>query len=167
MKIGLFVPFPVLLCPNPLESRLSSALQIHRKVGFCFSISCAAIYKPVSKSRRCCNSSPLNILWDSRLCCQRKFKVDHQVEALELVELVSLSARVTSVKSATTSLTYLLSEWNCSCLAAILFPVRQIDDYNLCWQQRRLPHNMLSGEEFKLWRLLETGLLKCPAWVDP
>ena len=50
------------------------------------------------------DSSPLNILWDSRLCCQRKFKVDHQVEALELVELVSLSARVTSVKSATTSL---------------------------------------------------------------
>ena len=45
MKIGLFVPFPVLLCPNPLESRLSSALQIHRKVGFCLSISCAAIYK--------------------------------------------------------------------------------------------------------------------------
>ena len=45
-------------------------------------ISCAAIYKPVSKSRRCYNSlkefaaqeeeSPLNILCDSCLCCQRK-----------------------------------------------------------------------------------------------
>ena len=45
------------------------------------------------------DSSPLNILWDSR-----------QVEALELVELVSLSARVTSIKSATTSLSELLSD---------------------------------------------------------
>ena len=70
------------------------------------------------------DSSPLNILWDSRLCCQRKFKVDHQVEALSWlhclgcpvdiislsIELVSLSARVTSIKSATTSLSELVRD---------------------------------------------------------
>ena len=47
-----------IIMPRSLESRLGSAQYIHikSKVGFCFSISCAAIYKPVFKSRRCCNS---------------------------------------------------------------------------------------------------------------
>ena len=78
-----------IIMPRSLESRLGSAQYIHikSKVGFCFSISCAAIYKPVFKSRRCCNSlqkfalvfaaqeeeSQLNILCVSRLCYQCKF----------------------------------------------------------------------------------------------
>ena len=48
--------------------------------------------------------------------------------------------------------------WNCSCLAAILFPVRQIHDDNLGWQQRRMPHNMFSSKELQQRRLFETGL---------
>ena len=36
--------------------------------------------------------------------------------------------------------------WNSSCSsAAILFPVRQIHEDNLRWQQRQLSHNMFSG----------------------
>ena len=37
--------------------------------------------------------------------------------------------------------------WNSSCSsAAILFPVRQIHEDNLRWQQRQLSHNMFSGD---------------------
>ena len=56
--------------------------------------------------------------------------------------------------------------FNC-CSAAILFPVRQIHEHNSHWQQRRLPHNMFSGNSFSCMaksckesqqrRLLETG----------
>ena len=56
--------------------------------------------------------------------------------------------------------------FNC-CSAAILFPVRQIHEDNSHWQQRRLPHNMFSGNSFSCMaksckvsqqrRLLEAG----------
>ena len=41
----------------------------------------------------------------------------------------------------------LAQNWNFSCYsAAILFPVRQIHEDNLQWQQKRLPRNMFSGK---------------------